>query len=60
MPLGGLLFSKGRWREYGSEGKERWGEKWERAGRGHCIWDVIYERRINKKEKYEKLSEPNV
>lgn len=38
-------FSEGRWRE-GSGG-----QGWGRGGRGNCSWNVVYERRINKKER---------
>ena len=28
-----------------------------KEGKGNCSWDIIYERRINEKEKYESLRE---
>jgi hypothetical protein len=46
------LSSERRWRGCGSKGKGRWWEEIEGTrGRRNCSQDVIYERRINKKEK---------
>jgi hypothetical protein len=43
---GGLLISEGRQRRSAPGGERR---GW-RGERGNCGWDVIYERRINKKK----------
>jgi hypothetical protein len=49
MSLGGLPFSKGKWKRSGPEGEGRWREgTMKRGGRGNFGQDVIYERRINK------------
>lgn len=45
MSMGDLLFSEGRHKMGGSEGKGKTGvEIGKRKGMGNCCWNVIYER----------------
>ena len=49
LPLGSLLFSKGKQRSSKSRGERGWEER-RKGGRGWGGWNVLYERRLKIKK----------